>query len=119
MPAVSNETWIQRNNVEANFGCFQRIFVFGVSFLVVKNILLQDTSQGGSQEMWKTQAAHLSLENDDCIFEFENYYIFVFATEANEETANENDDVLEENYITVFVLTINGKAISSECYELG
>ena len=31
---------------------------------------------------------------DDCIFEFENYYIFVFATEANEEIANENDDVL-------------------------
>ena len=63
VPAVSNDTWIQRNNVEANFCCFHRIFVFGVRFLVVKNILLQDTSQGGSQEMWKTQAAHLSLKN--------------------------------------------------------
>ena len=67
--------------------------------------------------MWKTQAAHQFLKKyDDCIFEFENYYIFVFATEANEEIANENDDVLDQNHITVYVKTINGKTISSECY---
>ena len=45
VPAVSNDTWIQRNSVEANFCCFHRISVFGVRFHVVKNRLLQDTSQ--------------------------------------------------------------------------
>ena len=45
VPAVSNDTWIQRNNVEANSCCFHRISVFGVRFHVVKNRPLQDTSQ--------------------------------------------------------------------------
>ena len=49
------------------------------------------------------------------IFEFENDYIFVFATEVNEKTTIELDDVLEENYMTVYVKTINGKTISIKC----
>ena len=42
--AMSNDTWIQSNNVEANF-CFHRISVFGVRFLMVENRFSQDTSQ--------------------------------------------------------------------------
>ena len=44
-----------------------------------------------------------------------NEYIFEFATEVNEETANENDDVLEENYMTKKVKMINGMTISIKC----
>ena len=68
--------------------------------------------------MWRNQAAHQSKKNyecDDNTFEFENDDIFVFANEVNEETANENDDVPEENYMTVHVKTINGKTISIKC----
>ena len=54
---------------------------------------------------------------DDYIFEFENDYIFVFANEVNEKTTIELDDVLEENYMTVYVKTINGKTIRIEKYE--
>ena len=39
----------------------------------------------------------------------------MFATEVNEETTIELDDVLEENYMTVYVKTINGKTISIKC----
>ena len=52
---------------------------------------------------------------DDCIFEFDNDHIFVFATEVIEKTTIELDDVLEENYMTVYVKTINGKTISIKC----
>ena len=52
--AVSNDTWIQSNNVEANC-CFHRISVFGVRFLMVGNRFSQDTSQDVSLEMWQTQ----------------------------------------------------------------
>ena len=76
--AVSNDTWMESNSVEANFGCFHRMSVFGPRFLVVENRFHQDVSQ----EMWQTQAAHQSNKNyvcDDYIFEFESDYIFVFA----------------------------------------
>ena len=53
VPAVSNDTRMQSNNVEANFCCFHRISVLGVRFLVVNNRFPQDTP-GGSQEMWQT-----------------------------------------------------------------
>ena len=118
VPAVSKDTWIQSNNVEANFCCFHRTSVFGVRLLMVENRFHQDTSQDRSQEMWQTQAAHQSNKNyecDDYIFEFENDYIFVFATEVNEKTTIELDDVPEENYMTVYVKTINGKTISIKC----
>ena len=62
--------------------------MFGVRFLTVENRFLQDVSQ----EMWQTQAAHHSNNNyvcDDYIFDFENDYIFVFATEVNEKTTIE------------------------------
>ena len=51
----------------------------------------------------------------DFTIEFENDYIFEFATEVNEETTNENDYVLEENYMTIYVKMINGKTISVKC----
>ena len=44
-----------------------------------------------------------------------NEYIFEFATEVNEETTNENDDVLEENYMMIYVKMINGKTICIKC----
>ena len=112
--AVSNDTWMQSNSVEANFGCFHRISVFGPRFLVVENRFFQDVSQ----EMWQTQAAHQSNKNyvcDDYVFEFENDYIFVFANEVHEKTTIELDDVLEENYMTDCVKTINGTTISMKC----
>ena len=68
--------------------------------------------------MWQTQAAHQSNKNyvcDDYIFESENSYIFVFATAVNEKTTIELDDVLEENYMTAYVKTINGKTVSTKC----
>ena len=54
-------------------------------------------------------------ECDDNTFDFENDYIFVFAKEVNDEIASENDDVPEENDMTVHVKTINGKTISIKC----
>ena len=80
--------------------------------------LFQNVSQDVSQDVWQTQAAHQSDKNyvrDDYIFEFENDYIFVFDNEVNEKTTVELDDVLEENYMTVCVRTINGKTISIKC----
>ena len=38
-----------------------------------------------------------------------------FATEVTEKTTNEIDDVLEENYMTIYVKMINGKTISKTC----
>ena len=90
---------MQSSKVEVNFCCFHRISVFGVRFLVVENRFHQDTSQDGSQEMWQTQAAHQSNKNyerDDYIFDFENDHIFVLATEEDEKTTIELDDMLEE-----------------------
>ena len=118
--AVSNDTWIQSNNVEANFG-FHRSSVFGVRFLLVKNRFFQDTSQDVSQDMWQTQTAHQSQKNyecDDYIFEFETDYIFVFATELNKNITIELDDALEENCMTVYVNTINGKTIIIKCDKI-
>ena len=60
--------------------------------------------------MWQTQAAHHSNKNYEC-----DDYIFVFSTEVNEKTTIELDDVLEGNYMTVYVKTINGKTISIKC----
>ena len=66
-----------------------------------------------SQDVWQNQAAHQSKKNyecDDNTFEFENDYIFVFANEVSEKT-----NALAENYMTVYVKTINGKTISIKC----
>ena len=96
--AVSNDTWIQSNSVEVNFR-FHRSSVFGVRFLLVENRFSQDTSQDVSQDMWQTQTAHQPNENyefDVYIFEFENDYIFVFATEVSEETTIELEDALQQ-----------------------
>ena len=87
---------------------------------MVENRFFQDTSRDVSREMWQTQAGHRSNQFyvcDDYILEFENDYIFVFATEVNEETTMELDDVLEENFMTVYVKTINGKTISINATE--
>ena len=77
-------------------------------------------SQDVSQDVWQNQAAHQSKINDECddnTFEFENDYIFVFANEVSEKTTTELDNALEENYMTVYVKTINGKTISIKCDE--
>ena len=58
--AVSNDTWMQSNSVEANCCCFHRTSVFGARFLMVENRFHQDASQDVSQELWQTQAAHQS-----------------------------------------------------------
>ena len=67
---------------------------------------------------WQLRTAHQSNKNFGCgdfTIEFENDYIFEFATEVNEETTNENDDVPEENYMMIYVKMINGKTISIKC----
>ena len=67
--------------------------------------------------MRQTQAAHQFNKNyecDDNTFEFEIDCSFVFATEVNEKTTIELDDALEENYMTVYVKTINGKTINCD-----
>ena len=75
-------------------------------------------SQDVSQDAWQNKAAHKSKKNNECddnTFEFENDYIFVFANEVSEKTTTELDNALEENYMTVYVKTINGKTISIKC----
>ena len=57
------------------------------------------------------------LECDDYTFQFENDYIFVFANKVSEKTTIELDNALEENYMTVYVKTINGKTISINCHK--
>ena len=47
--------------------------------------------------------------------EFENDYIFEFATEVNEENTNEYDDLPEETYMTISVKTSSRKTISIKC----
>ena len=64
------------------------------------------------------RTAHQSNEKFICgdyTIEFVNEYVFEFATEVNMETTNENDDVLEENYIMIYVKMINGKTIITKC----
>ena len=71
-----------------------------------------------SSYKWQLRTAHHSNKNFVCgdfTIEFENDYIFEFATEVNEETINENDDVLEENYMMIYVKLINGKTLSIKC----
>ena len=58
-----------------------------------------------------------NYECDDNTCEFEKDYIFVFAHEESEKTTTELDNALEENYMTVYVKTINGKTISIKCYK--
>ena len=70
------------------------------------------------QDVWQNHAAHQFKKNYDCddnAFEFENDYIFVFANEVNEKTTIEHDHAFEENYMTVYVKTINGNTISIKC----
>ena len=72
------------------------------------------------QDVWQNQAAHQSKKNneyDDNTFEIENDSIFVFANEVSEKTTAELNNALEENYMTVYVKTINGKTISVKCYK--
>ena len=67
---------------------------------------------------WQLRTAHPSNKNFVCgdfITEFENEYIFEFATEVNEENTNENDDLLEETYMMIYVKMIFGKTISIKC----
>ena len=67
---------------------------------------------------WQLRTAHQSIKNFKCgdpITEFENNYIFDFATEVNEENTNENDDLLEETYMMIYVKMINGKTIRIKC----
>ena len=59
---------------------------------------------------WQLRTAHQFNKNFECgdfITEFENDYIFGFATEVNEENTNENDDLLEETYMMIYVKMIN------------
>ena len=56
-----------------------------------------------------------NYECDACTFEHENDCIFLFANEVSEKTTTELDNALEENYMTVYVKTINGKTISIKC----
>ena len=63
---------------------------------------LQDFSQDVSQDVWQTQTAH-----DDCIF--------AFTTEVIGKVTFELEDELEENCMTVYVRTNNGKTISITC----
>ena len=75
-------------------------------------------SQDVHQDVWQNQTAHQSKKNNECddnTFEFENGLIFVFANEVSEKTTTELDNALEENYMTVYVKTINGKTISIKC----
>ena len=75
-------------------------------------------SQDVCQDVWQNQAAHQSIKNyecDDNTFEFEKDYIFVFVNEVSEKTTTELDNALEENYMTVYVKTINGKTSSTKC----
>ena len=67
---------------------------------------------------WQLRTAHQSNKNFECgdfTVEFENDYTFEFATEVNEETTNENDDMLEEIYMMIYVKMINGKTIRIKC----
>ena len=67
---------------------------------------------------WQIRTAHQSNKNfvcGDCTMEFEKDCIFEFATEVNEKTTNEIDDVLECNYMTKNVKMINGKTICIKC----
>ena len=78
-------------------------------------LLFLCVSQDVYQDVWQNQAAHQSKKNyecDDNTFEIENDYIFVFSNEVSEKTTTELDNALEENYMTVYVKTINGKTIS-------
>ena len=77
-----------------------------------------NVSQDVSQDVWKNQAAQQSRKNyecDDCTFKFESDYIFVFVTEVSEKFTIGLDDALEENCMTVYVKTINGKTICATC----
>ena len=55
-------------------------------------------------QKWQIRTAHQSNEKFICgdyTTEFVNDYIFEYATEVNEETANENDDVPEGKTVSV------------------
>ena len=67
---------------------------------------------------WQLRKAHQSNKNFECgdfTTEFENDYIFEFATKLNEENTNENDDLLEETYMMIYMKMISGKTISIKC----
>ena len=114
------------SRVTVEYFCLLNL-VFGYETVLMMNILDDNprdlclslnVSQDVSQDVWQNQAAHQSNKNyeyDDYTFEFENDYIFVFANEVSEKTTIELDNALEENYITVYVKTINGKTISIKC----
>ena len=52
----------------------------------------------------------------DYTTEFENDHIFEFSNEENEENSKVIDDLPDdENYMTIYVKTINGKTISIKC----
>ena len=97
--------------------------LISLSVIVIVNvnvvvIVIVVVSQDVSEDVWPSQAAQQSNKNyecDDYTFEFENDYISVFANEVSEKTTIELDNALEENYMTVYVKTINGKTITIKC----
>ena len=83
---------------------------------------------------WQIRTTHQSNEKFICgdyTTEFENDHIFEFANEENEENSKENgkfvgsdyttefdketDDLLKENFMTVYVKTVNANTISIKC----
>ena len=99
--AVSEDMLMLCNSVEGNFH-FHHVSFFGMMFLFehIENPL----------GVWQAQTAHQSIKE----YEFDDY-IFAFATEISGKTTIELEDELEENCMTVFVRTINGKTISIKC----
>ena len=71
---------------------------------------------------WQIPKTHQSNEKCKCgdyTTEFENDHIFEFANEENEENSKVIDDLPDENYMTIYVKTINGMtaAVISEEVE--
>ena len=67
---------------------------------------------------WQIRSAQQSNEKFMCgdfTTEFENDHVFEFANEENEENSKVIDDLPDENYMTIYAKTINGKTISIKC----
>ena len=95
MTAVSNDTRIQRNNVEANFVVSIAFLCSGRGFLWSKTDFPRKLPRTHPRKCGRPRQLNQSNKNyvcDDYIFEFENEYIFVFATEVNEKTIELDTD---------------------------
>ena len=71
-----------------------------------------DQSMSFCYLVWQDQVTHQSMKK----YEFDDY-ISTFTTEVNGNNTNELEleDEFEENYMTVYVKTISGKAIRIKC----